>query len=103
MASARTIIVIGTIFSFLSFLFLLLVNLGTSVIQSIYIMKIEANNTVVQLGLYGSCVRTGFTNSFHPESIIDCAKGGLLNVAGSSSIKFFAAMHLIGNFIHSFN
>jgi hypothetical protein len=65
-------------------------------------MKYEINNITVALGLYGSCVDSGFKNftinSF--ESLTTCTKGGLINDFGTSGTKFLAAMHPIGNYIY---
>ena len=89
MVSAKTINVIGGFFALLSFVFLLLVNLGVNVIQSIYIMKYELNNIVVKLGIYGSdCIEKGFK----------CSGGGLVSDIGGSGTKFLTAMHPIGKY-----
>ena len=83
MVSAKTLNVIGGFFALLSFVFLLLVNLGVNVIQSIYIIKYELNNIVVKLGIYGS----------------DCVKGrcgGLISDIGGPGTKFLVAMHPLG-------
>nr|CAG8582488.1 5379_t:CDS:2 [Entrophospora candida]CAG8591661.1 5542_t:CDS:2 [Entrophospora candida] len=95
----RTKLIIANILVFISFVFLLLVNLGTTVIQSIFIMKYEINNITVQLGLYGSCVGSNFTNPLHPESLLECAKGGMINGIGTSGTKFLAAMHPMGDIL----
>ncbi len=100
MVSAKTINILGAFFALISFVFLLLVNLGTTVIQSIYIMKYEINNIPTSMGLYGSCVSSNITKNFNLASLADCTKGGLINDFGTSGTKFLGAMHPIGNYIY---
>lgn len=102
MVSARTINILAAFFSLGSFIFLLLVNLGTSVIQSIFIMKYEINNITTTLGLYGSCVQNSFNENFKLqdlEKLFSCTKGGLISDFGNSGTRFLGAMHPIGKYI----
>ncbi len=101
MVTARAINILGAFFALISFVFLLLVNLGTSVIQSIYIMKYEIDNISTVLGLYGSCV-SNVTKTFNIDSFAACTKGGLINDFGTHGTKFLGAMHPIGNYIYIF-
>ncbi|CAH1762550.1 16304_t:CDS:2 [Entrophospora sp. SA101] len=93
--SSKLAITLGTVFASISFVFLLLVNLGTNVIRSIYVMQYAASNITAQLGIYGSCVGSNFTGPLHPEILLGCAKSGLINEIGTSGTKFLAAMHLV--------
>ncbi|RIA90154.1 hypothetical protein C1645_849689 [Glomus cerebriforme] len=97
MVSARTVNIFAAFFALISFVFLLLVNLGTNVIQSIFIMKVEINNVTAVFGLYGSCVDSKFAN-FQINSfagLFTCTKGGLISDFGTAGSKFLEAMHPI--------
>jgi len=99
MVIARAINIFRAFFALISFVFLLLVNLDTSVIQSIYIMKYEINNILTVLGLYDSYI-SNVTKTFNIDGFATCTKGSLISDFGTHGTKFLGAMHPIGNYIY---